>query len=241
MTEPAILVLEDGRTFRGNAYGTRGETFGEAVFTTGMTGYQETLTDPSLPPPGRRADRTAHRQHRHQRRGPGVAAGVGRGIRRPGAGPGAEQLARPPQPRRRAARPGRRRDQRHRHPSPDPPSARSRRDAGGRQQHRDRRRRRCCSGCSRAPGMAGADLAGEVTTPAAVRRPAVGDRSGSPLRRWTSASRRPRRATSRSSAATSMSCRDRRPPPTCSRSTPTGCSSRTARAIRRPPTARSLR
>ena len=43
----AILVLEDGRTFRGSAYGAVGETFGEAVFTTGMTGYQETLTDPS--------------------------------------------------------------------------------------------------------------------------------------------------------------------------------------------------
>jgi carbamoyl-phosphate synthase small subunit len=48
MTEPAILVLEDGRTFRGQALGARGETFGEAVFTTGMTGYQETLTDPSF-------------------------------------------------------------------------------------------------------------------------------------------------------------------------------------------------
>ncbi|MFD0823134.1 glutamine-hydrolyzing carbamoyl-phosphate synthase small subunit, partial [Micromonospora zhanjiangensis] len=43
----AILVLEDGRTFRGEAYGSVGETFGEAVFNTGMTGYQETLTDPS--------------------------------------------------------------------------------------------------------------------------------------------------------------------------------------------------
>ncbi|MFB9236682.1 glutamine-hydrolyzing carbamoyl-phosphate synthase small subunit [Plantactinospora siamensis] len=43
----AILVLEDGRTFSGEAYGSVGETFGEAVFTTGMTGYQETLTDPS--------------------------------------------------------------------------------------------------------------------------------------------------------------------------------------------------
>jgi carbamoyl-phosphate synthase small subunit len=48
MTDPAILVLEDGRTFRGFAYGSRGEAFGEAVFTTGMTGYQETLTDPSF-------------------------------------------------------------------------------------------------------------------------------------------------------------------------------------------------
>ncbi len=43
----AILVLEDGRTFRGEAFGAIGETFGEAVFTTAMTGYQETLTDPS--------------------------------------------------------------------------------------------------------------------------------------------------------------------------------------------------
>ena len=46
-TSEAILVLEDGRTFRGEAFGAVGETFGEAVFTTGMTGYQETLTDPS--------------------------------------------------------------------------------------------------------------------------------------------------------------------------------------------------
>jgi carbamoyl-phosphate synthase small subunit len=44
---PALLVLEDGRAFRGEAYGAEGEAFGEAVFTTGMTGYQETLTDPS--------------------------------------------------------------------------------------------------------------------------------------------------------------------------------------------------
>lgn len=45
--EEAALVLEDGRIFRGAAYGARGMTFGEAVFCTGMTGYQETLTDPS--------------------------------------------------------------------------------------------------------------------------------------------------------------------------------------------------
>nr|WP_174255877.1 glutamine-hydrolyzing carbamoyl-phosphate synthase small subunit [Phytoactinopolyspora mesophila] len=43
----ALLVLEDGRAFRGESYGAPGETFGEAVFSTGMTGYQETLTDPS--------------------------------------------------------------------------------------------------------------------------------------------------------------------------------------------------
>jgi len=45
--EPALLVLEDGTTLRGEAFGARGAVFGEAVFATGMTGYQETLTDPS--------------------------------------------------------------------------------------------------------------------------------------------------------------------------------------------------
>lgn len=46
-TDPAVLVLEDGTRYRGRAYGARGRTLGEAVFATGMTGYQETLTDPS--------------------------------------------------------------------------------------------------------------------------------------------------------------------------------------------------
>ncbi len=44
---PALLVLEDGRSFRGVSFGATGEAFGEAVFSTGMSGYQETLTDPS--------------------------------------------------------------------------------------------------------------------------------------------------------------------------------------------------
>ncbi|MBV9204168.1 MAG: glutamine-hydrolyzing carbamoyl-phosphate synthase small subunit [Actinobacteria bacterium] len=47
MTNPALLVLEDGTTLHGAAFGAEGETFGEMVFNTGMTGYQETLTDPS--------------------------------------------------------------------------------------------------------------------------------------------------------------------------------------------------
>ncbi len=46
-SDPAVLVLEDGTRYPGRAYGARGRTLGEAVFTTGMTGYQETLTDPS--------------------------------------------------------------------------------------------------------------------------------------------------------------------------------------------------
>jgi carbamoyl-phosphate synthase small subunit len=44
---PAVLVLEDGRRYVGKAYGSAGQTLGEIVFATGMTGYQETLTDPS--------------------------------------------------------------------------------------------------------------------------------------------------------------------------------------------------
>jgi len=47
VTDDAVLILEDGRSWRGKAYGATGSTVGEAVFTTGMTGYQETLTDPS--------------------------------------------------------------------------------------------------------------------------------------------------------------------------------------------------
>jgi carbamoyl-phosphate synthase small subunit len=43
----AVLVLEDGSRFEGRAYGATGQTLGEVVFSTGMTGYQETLTDPS--------------------------------------------------------------------------------------------------------------------------------------------------------------------------------------------------
>ncbi|MFG6401388.1 glutamine-hydrolyzing carbamoyl-phosphate synthase small subunit [Microbacterium sp. P04] len=45
--EPAVLVLEDGTRHVGRAYGALGTTLGEVVFATGMTGYQETLTDPS--------------------------------------------------------------------------------------------------------------------------------------------------------------------------------------------------
>jgi len=47
MPAPAVLVLEDGTRHRGRAYGAVGTTLGEVVFATGMSGYQETLTDPS--------------------------------------------------------------------------------------------------------------------------------------------------------------------------------------------------
>ncbi|KFI45415.1 carbamoyl-phosphate synthase small subunit [Bifidobacterium bohemicum] len=45
--EDAVLLLEDGELYVGEPYGAQGSTFGEIVFTTGMTGYQETITDPS--------------------------------------------------------------------------------------------------------------------------------------------------------------------------------------------------
>ena len=44
---PAKLALEDGTVYTGRGFGATGETFGEAVFNTSMTGYQEVLTDPS--------------------------------------------------------------------------------------------------------------------------------------------------------------------------------------------------
>jgi carbamoyl-phosphate synthase small subunit len=47
MKERAVLVLEDGTTYHGYAFGSRGKTVGEVVFNTAQTGYQETLTDPS--------------------------------------------------------------------------------------------------------------------------------------------------------------------------------------------------
>ena len=47
MSDRALLVLEDGRSFVGRPFGATGTALGEIVFNTGMTGYQETLTDPS--------------------------------------------------------------------------------------------------------------------------------------------------------------------------------------------------
>jgi len=47
LPDPAVLVLEDGTRHIGRAYGARGRTLGEVVFATGMSGYQETITDPS--------------------------------------------------------------------------------------------------------------------------------------------------------------------------------------------------
>ena len=159
MSRPAILVLEDGRTFRGEAYGASGRRFGEAVFTTGMTGYQETLTDPSY-----------HRQVVVQtaphigntgveRRGRRVAAGSGSPATWCATRPGAVELARHRRPGRAScARQGvvgisgvdTRALTRHL------------RERGamrvGVSSVDDRPRTRCWRGCWPAPQMAGADL-----------------------------------------------------------------------------------
>ena len=160
-----LLVLEDGRTFHGDAYGAEGETFGEAVFSTGMTGYQETLTDPSyhrqvVVMTAPHIGNTGVNDEDPESRRIWVAGYV---VRDPARR--AVELAR----RARTlddelARPGRRRHQRHRHPRADPPPARARRDAGRDLLDRDRPRARCWRGCSASAEMAGADLAGEVTT-----------------------------------------------------------------------------
>ena len=47
MGEKAYLMLADGQVFEGRSFGAKGTVIGEVVFTTGVTGYQETLTDPS--------------------------------------------------------------------------------------------------------------------------------------------------------------------------------------------------
>ena len=88
----AVLVLEDGRTFRGQSYGAAGETIGEAVFSTGMTGYQETLTDPSyhrqvVVMTARTSATPASTTTTRSR------PDLGRRVRRPRPGPRAEQLA----------------------------------------------------------------------------------------------------------------------------------------------------
>ena len=235
----ACLVLEDGRTFRGEAYGADGETFGEAVFTTGMTGYQETLTDPSY-----------HRQvvvmtaphignTGMNDEDPESVADLGGRLRRPRPGPG-----RRPAGARGARLDDELRDQgvvgisRRRHPRADPAPARARRDAGRDLLDRDATPDALLARVRRSPReMTGADLADEVSTRRAVRRAGASASSGSPSPRSTSASRRdtPRMMAERgievhvlpATATLDDVLRDRRR---------TGCSSPTDPATRRPPT-----
>jgi carbamoyl-phosphate synthase small subunit len=112
MTEPALLVLEDGRVFRGERFGALGQSLGEAVFCTAMTGYQETLTDPSY-----------HGQ---------IVVATAPQIGNTGWNDeDDDELAVAPLARRRPGVPGDRRRRRDRHPGPGPAPARARRDAVG--------------------------------------------------------------------------------------------------------------
>ena len=61
-----VLLLEDGRRFTGEGFGSAVTKVGEAVFNTAMTGYQEVLTDPSPLGAGGCDDRFAHREYRRQ-------------------------------------------------------------------------------------------------------------------------------------------------------------------------------
>ena len=174
--DDAILVLEDGRTFRGEAYGAVGTTVGEAVFATGMTGYQETLTDPSyhrqvVVMTAPHIGNTGVNGEDDESRRMWVAGFVVRDpARRPSnwrsTGSLDDELVDA----------GRRRHQRHRHPRADPAPARPRRHAGRHQQRDHRPRRAAGPGAARAESMTGADLAPQVSTGEAYVVPAVGEK-----------------------------------------------------------------
>lgn len=162
----AVLVLEDGRVFTGRPFGATGQALGEAVFSTGMSGYQETLTDPSyhrqiVVATAPQIGNTGWNGEDSESRG----ADLGRRLR--GARPVAArvQLARHRHVGRRTHPPAHRRDRRHRHPGRGAPSAQPRVDEGG----------VFSDGALAEPAdliarvraqqsMLGADLAGEVST-----------------------------------------------------------------------------
>ena len=125
----AILALEDGTVFHGHAAGAEGETRGEVVFNTSMTGYQEVLTDPSYSgqivtmtcPRDRQLRRVARRRR--------VARAAGGRLHHPRRVAGGEQLARGRHAARLPRRQRHRRDLRHRHARADAAAAVGRRDA----------------------------------------------------------------------------------------------------------------
>ena len=149
----------------------------------------------------------------------------------------AAQLALAPQPRRRAARPGRRRHLRHRHPRADPAPARARRDAG-RHLHRPRpTRTRCWSGCCAPAEMAGAELAGEVSTRRGLRRARrVGEKRFTVAALDLGIKAMTPAPDGRARHRGARAARDRDDRRRARRSRRTGCSSPTARATRPPPT-----
>ena len=137
MPAPAVLLLEDGTAFRGTTFGADGETFGEMVFNTGMTGYQETLTDPSycrqiVAMTAPHIGNTGINDEDPESRRIWVSGYV---VREPARIASSWRAQRSLDAELRDA--GRHRDRRHRHPGADPAPPRPRRDAR-RDQHRDR-------------------------------------------------------------------------------------------------------
>ncbi len=220
-TPDAALVLEDGTIYRGAAYGATGRALGEAVFATGMTGYQETLTDPSYagqivvqtsPHIGNTGVNAEDAESR--RAWPSGYVVRGREPRR-------VELARRRRPRHAARAGRRRRDRGRRHARDHPPPPRRGRDARRRLLGRRPRRRR-----GDAPRRAGQPADGRPQ-PRRGRHDARGvhaARGRRPARHARGA--RPRREGSRRSgscrrrASTSSCCRRARPSRRCSRTEP---------------------
>jgi len=124
----ALLVLEDGSTYRGTAFAGEGEVLGEVVFNTGMSGYQEILTDPPT-----RADRrddlplignTGINPRTWSRRG-SISRDSSSGSTR-----STEQLALPRDPQGVPGAAWQARGRRNRHAGVDPADPDDRRDAG---------------------------------------------------------------------------------------------------------------
>ena len=235
---PALLVLEDGRSFTGYAFGAEGETFGEAVFSTGMTGYQETLTDPSyhrqvVVMTAPHVGNTGMNDEDAESRKIWVAGYV---VRDPARVPSnwRSQRSLDDEP----ARPGRRRHLRHRHPGPDPPPARARGDAGRHLHHRDRQARPAAARARLRrdgrvqPQRGGLDPRGVRRL--AGRREALHRRRGRPGHQGQHAADDGRARHRGARAARDVDHRGRP-----GRRVPTGSSSPTAPATRRPRPARS--
>ena len=164
----AILALEDGSWYKGVSAGATGETSGEVVFNTSMTGYQEVLTDPSYA--GQIVTMTAPQIGNY-----GVAAAdhesdapARRRLRRARSVADCQQLALAVDPARLPDQARHRRDRRHRHARADPQAALGWRDA---RRHRDRRGRSIRTNWwprrAPIPKMEGADLVKDVTCAAA--------------------------------------------------------------------------
>lgn len=171
----AVLVLEDGRTMHGHSYRALGTTFGEPGLHAGMSGYQETLSDPSY-----------HRQvvvmaaphigNTGERRGSRSRPYSGRRLRRARSFADLVELAGHPKTFRTSCASKDRGDPGGRHPGTDPAPSRSRRHARRRLQ-RSRRAApptpTCLPSCRPASAWRAADLASDVTTASPYRVPAI--------------------------------------------------------------------